>query len=77
MADDLSTDARYQHLEPDVREAIDQLVATRDSPGFTVLLHYLDEEARAAMTELSTVDPLDSAEIMRLQNRVKRFHWFV
>jgi hypothetical protein len=76
MVDDLSTDERYRQLEPDVREAIDQLVLTRDSPGFTVLLRYCDEEARTAMDELSAADPLDSAEIMRLQNRVKRFHWY-
>ena len=76
MADNLSTDERYQQLEADVREAIDQLVATRDSPGFLVLLRWCDEEARAAMQELSGVDPLDSAKIMRLQNTVKRFHWF-
>ena len=68
--------ARLEQTEPDIAEAINQLVATRDSPGFLVLLKYLDELAENAMKELVDADALDKNAIVRLQDTVKRFNWF-
>ena len=69
--------ARLEQTEPDIAESINQLVATRDSPGFLVLLKYLDELAKAAMNELVDADALDKDEIVRLQDSVRRFNFFV
>ncbi len=51
VSTDLSSEdalARLEQTEPDLAEAINQLVTTRDSPGFLVLLKYLDAQAQNA-----------------------------
>ena len=63
-------------VEPDVEEAISQLVATRDSPGYLVLLQRIDLDRQNALESLATVDPFDSNEILRLQSVVTRFDYF-
>lgn len=65
--------AQLAQTEPDIHEAVNQLVATRGSPGFLVLLKYFDGVANQAIEDLIEADALDTKEIMRLQNEVKRF----
>lgn len=77
---DLSLEEALHYAESadeDFREGINQIMQTQNSPGFQVLLAYLREDAREATQALVDVDPLDSASIMRLQNTVKRYEWFM
>ena len=78
MTDSSAADAlaRLEQTEPDIAESINQLVATRDSPGFLVLLKYLDELAKNANVDLVEADALDKDAIVRLQDTVKRFNFY-
>lgn len=68
--------ARLERSAPDIAQGINELVETCNSPGYQFLMKYLEGLADVALTELVKANPLDSDEIMRLQNDVKRFRWF-
>lgn len=75
---DLSLDealAYAERADDEFKEGVNQILATQNSPGFSILIAHMKAEAEQAKQELVEADPLDTKEIMRLQNTVKRFQW--
>lgn len=59
-----------------MRAAAEKLLEMTDSVGWKILMEQLHRDQLVALAELSEVDPTNVKEIMKAQNRVKRYDWF-
>ena len=60
-----------------IQQTVNDLIGLLEHPGFRVLVMRANAEKAKAIEDLCEVDPENSPEIRRLQERVARADWLV